>query len=415
MAICQDGAKETLKKEITCTLCLEISTDPRILHGSHFFCNQCIVKLLEAVGIGKPIECPICREEISLPEGGVDKLSLANWVFRLKDNFAELAKQKICPEHGEPLKLFCFECRLLVCYECILKGGHKEHKWKKNVDAAPEKRQELRSDITPLKNIYDNFTEAVNKIEVVLDAIKTKGDLVEKYVETRFKELHAILDERKEELLIETKLGVFKKVDNLQVQQKNVFEFGTLVHKLIEKTEDSVSHCSDDEIMSECTALKETIEENIKRYGSSSNIELEPLENAHADVILQASKFSDFCEKKCYPIEVDLFNDEAKIDMSEYEADMRKTKVLLYSNNSEAKMNCFIKSSRGEVICECDVTRVGYIVHLIQCDAPQHSGIYEIHVLVDGQHAVNSPAILTVKDTRTIPEKMWSGLRFRKS
>ena len=116
-----------MEKEITCAICQEHYTEPKVLPCLHYYCRQCILRLALRVESNKPFSCPECREETTLPEGGVDELKTAFFVNRLKPMFSMLerthskveVKCEACTESGGKAEAFCRQCARFVCNECI--------------------------------------------------------------------------------------------------------------------------------------------------------------------------------------------------------------------------------------------------------------------------------------------------------
>ena len=117
---------EQLEKEITCTVCQEHYTEPKILPCLHYYCKKCILKLALRTGSKQPISCPECREETTLPEGGVDQLKTAFFVNRFKSNFSVLQRVHCkvevmceeCTESEDKAEAFCRQCAVFICREC---------------------------------------------------------------------------------------------------------------------------------------------------------------------------------------------------------------------------------------------------------------------------------------------------------
>ena len=117
---------EQLEKEITCAVCQEHYTEPKILPCLHYYCKKCILKLALRTGSKQPISCPECREETTLPEGGVDQLKTAFFVNRFKSNFSVLQRVhgkvevmcEECTESGDKAEAFCRQCAVFICREC---------------------------------------------------------------------------------------------------------------------------------------------------------------------------------------------------------------------------------------------------------------------------------------------------------
>ena len=131
---------EDLEKEVTCAVCQEHYTDPKILPCLHYYCKQCILRLALRTGKNKPFSCPECRKDTTLPEGGVEELKSAFFINRLKSMYVKhkkaLSKQAHCEICTNPQALaeaFCQQCDKFACKSCMhmhsvmkaLFDGHK--------------------------------------------------------------------------------------------------------------------------------------------------------------------------------------------------------------------------------------------------------------------------------------------------
>ena len=116
---------EDLEKEVTCAVCQEHFTDPKILPCLHYYCKQCILRLALRTGKNKPFSCPECRKDTTLPEGGVEELKSAFFINRLKSMYAKhkkaLSKQVQCELcNTEALaEAFCRQCDKFTCKNCV--------------------------------------------------------------------------------------------------------------------------------------------------------------------------------------------------------------------------------------------------------------------------------------------------------
>ena len=129
MAVCLDVVEqslEDLEKEITCAVCQEHYTDPKILPCLHYYCEQCILRLALRTGQDKPFSCPECCKDTSLPEGGVEELKSAFFINRLKSMYEKhkkvLSKQvscEICTNSQALAEAFCQQCDKFACKNCV--------------------------------------------------------------------------------------------------------------------------------------------------------------------------------------------------------------------------------------------------------------------------------------------------------
>ena len=123
----QDKSLEELEREITCGICQEHYTEPKILPCLHYYCKQCVLRLALRTGTGKPFSCPECRYEATLPEGGVDELKTAFFVNRLKTTVSTIerthgkveVKCELCEGSSGNAESFCRQCARFICQECV--------------------------------------------------------------------------------------------------------------------------------------------------------------------------------------------------------------------------------------------------------------------------------------------------------
>ncbi len=122
-----------LEKEITCSVCQKLYTEPKVLPCLHYYCKKCVLRLALMTAPQKPFSCPECRKETTLPEGGVEELKTAFFINRLKSNFSALEKV-----HGKfevqcegctssyKAEAFCRHCAVFICKDCVV--SHKKIK-----------------------------------------------------------------------------------------------------------------------------------------------------------------------------------------------------------------------------------------------------------------------------------------------
>ncbi|XP_035659378.1 tripartite motif-containing protein 3-like [Branchiostoma floridae] len=79
MATASSSLGTQFHEELTCSICLELFTRPKVLPCQHTFCQDC---LQDHAGRGGAFQCPNCRQQVRLPPQGVtglpDNLMAAN-------------------------------------------------------------------------------------------------------------------------------------------------------------------------------------------------------------------------------------------------------------------------------------------------------------------------------------------------
>ena len=120
---------EQIKKEITCSICYELFTDPRTLPCLHTFYKSCIQRSVETGLAEVPegfFECPLCCAHVPLPARGIDGI-LANFsTKRLIEIY--IKRQEVVTDHdtapkcrlctrSNPATMWCIECDCGICSE----------------------------------------------------------------------------------------------------------------------------------------------------------------------------------------------------------------------------------------------------------------------------------------------------------
>ena len=108
MAEKPSAAKEALSKvedQLSCPVCLDPYTNPRLLACFHVYCEHCLDRMVVRDRQGQlSVTCPKCRRTTPLPPIGVSGLQAAFHVHHLFDIQETLKKIK------EPLKLTMEPC-----------------------------------------------------------------------------------------------------------------------------------------------------------------------------------------------------------------------------------------------------------------------------------------------------------------
>ena len=114
---------EDLEKEVTCAVCLEHYTEPKVLPCLHYYCKKCIVKMAVKKN---PIACPDCRKETKIMKGEEEELPTAHFVNRLKELHARQEKAmskevqcELCTGSEIKAEAFCKQCNKFICKRCI--------------------------------------------------------------------------------------------------------------------------------------------------------------------------------------------------------------------------------------------------------------------------------------------------------
>lgn len=197
------SAAETLgplEYEITCPVCHEYYTDPKILPCCHYYCKRCIQALVKVTGPGRPISCPECRRQTILTSEDVEQLVTVSVVRQLVDvvrnvvgvddsldattlarsspvvkrnsatthpsldkTRASTCDSRFCAEHDVLMKLFCFSCKAPVCSECVL-NSHVDHPYEYVNVAANMFREGIEERVNSLRELKGTLELAMERV-----------------------------------------------------------------------------------------------------------------------------------------------------------------------------------------------------------------------------------------------------------
>ena len=185
-----EKALQDVEDELTCSICLDTYTDPRLLQCFHVYCLGCIRR----VGTDRNqqgellLACPECRQVTTLPPGGAKNLKSAFHINRFlrimkehkekdkKDEPADVEDRTTpasnaprCSEHPtEELQLYCETCGEVICYKCAVEGLGKHYNHKKELlEVAFHKyKEEITSSLQILDKQYASVSRALQQVVV---------------------------------------------------------------------------------------------------------------------------------------------------------------------------------------------------------------------------------------------------------
>ena len=117
---------KNLKKQVTCSICLDTYTKPKTIVCLHTFCCACLEKhALLSQRQGK-FRCPECQTEVVIPEGNrFDNLptsflhnSLLSLLAVRQSGDGSQISCGICKKKSAEIS-YCFDCEKLMCPDCV--------------------------------------------------------------------------------------------------------------------------------------------------------------------------------------------------------------------------------------------------------------------------------------------------------
>ena len=392
--------------EVKCELCSDSGGK------AEAFCRQCAMFICkECIKQHKRMKPYLSHEVASLEE--------LKQQGRAKPIIVKEAPTEKCPDHEEPLIIFCFDCESLICHHCTAKD-HREHNFEFCKKAAPKTKEILLGKLESLKNQRESLAKAINNIQITKQELNENGDAVADSIQTSFKELREILDKREQELLGEAGGMVQQKMHKLSVQEKKLSLASAEVQSVVDYTEQCVRYCTDNEVMSMHAEIRRRLEREIDEC-SKSGRSLEPEEDADIGVEVRcAEALQQLCQTQANIIQPPI--DPAKCTVTMDDSEVNKTSHSTLSlatglssnkiSRRHCEVSCSLRSLYNNVISNCRVNQTGAGQYSIQY-RPTVRGRHELTVSVDGQQVAGSPFPVFVSIHPTLlcqPVKVWTNL-----
>ena len=117
---------KNLKKQVTCSICLDTFSDPKTITCLHTFCCECLKKHALISQRNGKFRCPECQAEVGLPEANrFDKLptsfhhnSLLDLLAVRQSGDGNEISCGICKRKSADIS-YCLECAKFMCSNCV--------------------------------------------------------------------------------------------------------------------------------------------------------------------------------------------------------------------------------------------------------------------------------------------------------
>ena len=136
-----------LEEHISCSVCLEVYTDPYILNCLHTFCCQCLLDVKR----GNRVKCPECREYTKLcdvkKDFKMESLIAINRNTSVNYDNPQETVCDLCEDSTKPVQSLCTNCEDFLCANCS--RAHRNSKFSKThklmpfADLQKSKKQEM--------------------------------------------------------------------------------------------------------------------------------------------------------------------------------------------------------------------------------------------------------------------------------
>ncbi|XP_072273316.1 caspase recruitment domain-containing protein 8-like isoform X2 [Pyxicephalus adspersus] len=192
---------------MTCSICLNIYTDPVTLSCGHNFCRECIDHVLDIQERSREYHCPECRLRFDKRPD----LHRNNVLCKLAEEFqstqqtmdpehgrimvTRARKKGTCSVHGLAMEYYCIKDAVGICKVCKMEG-HRGHRLMK-LDEGSRAENKLREDLQVLKQKAYMSEQGMEILKEHLDKLRQTASDDDERVEDLFIEIKTELEKVK--------------------------------------------------------------------------------------------------------------------------------------------------------------------------------------------------------------------------
>ncbi|XP_019613514.1 PREDICTED: tripartite motif-containing protein 3-like [Branchiostoma belcheri] len=230
MAAAPSSLGTHFKEELSCSICLELFTRPKVLPCGHIFCQDC---LQDHARRQLPLLCPICRRQVRPPPQGFaglpDSHIIASMCERLQQQ-ATLSGETIeqpqsanrCSSHPfEELKVYCIQCQVRVCDQC-LEETHDGHGTTSIKKAAQERSSTVQALVNEGRNIVESYLSFLRSLREEEKTLNEKKQQRDNNIIQAYNQMVQKLTQRKDHLLAESEENHTKNLDRIHTERDQV-------------------------------------------------------------------------------------------------------------------------------------------------------------------------------------------------
>ncbi|XP_040191601.1 E3 ubiquitin-protein ligase TRIM39-like [Rana temporaria] len=287
-------ASADLRKELECSICLSIYTDPVTLKCGHNFCRDCICRVLDTLEESGGFSCPECREEFQDRPALHRNVTLRNIVENLLPTQPDQEKSGVfcthcihtpvpavisclmceaslcddhlrvhskspehvlcdlttslenrkCSVHKKILGYYCTEDSSCICVSCGLAGEHRGHQVETLDEASEKKKKKLRNVLQELMNEREEMEKRVQSLQERRRKVQGKADDETERVTVLFRNLRRRLGDLEKRVLseisVQTKqsfLSLSDMIQQLEIKKEELSRKMEDIEKLCNRTD----------------------------------------------------------------------------------------------------------------------------------------------------------------------------------
>ncbi|XP_019621272.1 PREDICTED: tripartite motif-containing protein 2-like [Branchiostoma belcheri] len=250
MAAAPSSLGTQIREELSCSICLELFTRPKVLPCQHTFCQDC---LQDHASRRLPLQCPNCRRQVRLPPQGVaglpDNLMAANMCERFQNQATLTGETRQQPQSANRCSSHPSEC---------FEEAHDDHLTTTIKKAAQERSSTVQALINDGRNIMESYFSFLRSLREEEKTLNEKKQQRDNSIIQAYNQMVQKLAKRRDHLLSESEENHTKNVDRVQTERDRVLADVNELSAACDRAEQELQQ-GWVEILSQQTALTEVV------------------------------------------------------------------------------------------------------------------------------------------------------------
>ena len=264
-----DPLFKNLKKQVTCSICLDTYTEPKTISCLHTFCCECLERHARVSQRQGKFRCPECQAEINLPEGNrFDRLPNSFFhksllgVIEAEDRQAIPRQQQgTCSQHTEErVRYYCSSCEVYVCPICVTED-HRGHAFDVLEKAVQEGKKSIMSAVETIKEKATLFGAELRKLEETSEDVEMIIAIAKQEVSEATEHVITKTRQQEKQLLESLEMTRRKRIERINSAKQELESLIKIINRAAEFAENLVQRRSNRDIIQNKNKLRQKLEE----------------------------------------------------------------------------------------------------------------------------------------------------------
>ena len=264
-----DPLFKNLKKQVTCSICLDTYTEPKTISCLHTFCCECLERHARVSQRQGKFRCPECQAEIDLPHGNrFDRLPNSFFhksllgVIEAEDRQAIPRQQQgTCSQHTEErVRYYCSSCEVYVCPICVTED-HRGHAFDVLEKAVQEGKKSIMSAVETIKEKANLFGAELRKLEETSEDVEMIIAIAKQEVSEATEHVITKTRQQEKQLLESLEMTRRKRIERINSAKQELESLIKIINRAAEFAENLVQRRSDRDIIQNKNKLRQKLEE----------------------------------------------------------------------------------------------------------------------------------------------------------